>query len=162
MSIRFLEYLFMKTIHLKTNYGWIGILIFALQEKFITVGNFWLGRAELEFPCSLLYIVVLLSNKSWFVSRLSETNPPTLTRSERRRGTSKLRRKFPRQGNPHCSRRTSANFVYVADIVESRFTPGNYKHREANNYYYCLPHYPSGSSRSCKRLLRPKRLPLRV
>lgn len=48
------------------------------------------------------------------------------------------------------SRRTPANFVHVADIVESGVTLGNYEHREANNYYYCLPRYPYGSSRSCE------------
>lgn len=40
-------------------------------------------------------------------------------------------------------------------IVESRVTLSNYKHCEANNYYHCRPHYPSGSSRSCKRCLAP-------
>lgn len=32
--------------------------------------------------------------------------------------------------------------------MESRIIPGNYEHREPNNYHYCLPRYPCRSSRS--------------
>lgn len=98
---------------------------------------FWkLSTSTILFSCKTSYNFYVSSYRDieYIVPYISKKTETII--SEESREVIALQNKFPRQNTPYV------NFVCVADIVESRVILGNYKHCEANNYYYCLPHYP--------------------